>query len=212
MKKAVLLLIITKLIILLSVVVTRADNESTDLSINFQGRQVNENVELNWTLETENDVDFYIIEFSKDATKWSTLGNTSSKGNSAKQVRYNFTHTKADAGIIYYRIAQIFNSGTIAYSKTISINLKKGFINNSINICPNPVKDMILINIGLNENSICQFNLTDIIGNKFLNENKELMKGNNILNYDFSKLSDGIYLLKIYDNNGYCKTTKILKK
>lgn len=212
MKKAILLLIITKLLIVLSIVAAKADNETTDYSINISGKQINTDNQVIWTLESEYDVDFYIIEFSRDAANWAKIGETSSNGNSDDMVSYTYVHSNAEAGVTFYRISQIFTNGTIAYSKTITINSKQEIIKNSFYIYPNPVKDVAVINIALNDNFSWKFSLTDLHGNKISNESIDMIKGNNNLKFDFSKLSDGIYLFEITDNNGYRQTIKILKK
>ena len=79
MKKAILLLIITKLIIFLCITIAKADNETTDYSIMVEGKQISTDNQLTWTIESENEVDFYLIEFSRDAKNYNKIGEIDSK-------------------------------------------------------------------------------------------------------------------------------------
>lgn len=120
MKKAVLLLIITKIIILLSLTILKASSEISDNSIWVKCSHISENNHIVWKLESERDIDFYTIEVSSDAKIYYKLADISSIGNSEREIVYSFLHKNAGSSISFYRIAQISKSGEIAYSKTFN--------------------------------------------------------------------------------------------
>ena len=120
MRKAVLLLIITKIIILLSLTILKASSEISDNSIWVKCTPISKNNHIVWKLESEREIDFYTIEVSHDAKTYFKLVDVSSYGNSEKEIVYSFLHKNAGSAISIYRIVQISKSGEIAYSKTFN--------------------------------------------------------------------------------------------
>lgn len=120
MKKAVLLLIITKIIILLSLTILKASSDISDSSIWVKCSHISQNNHIVWKLESEREIDFYTIEVSHDAKTFNKLADVSSFGNSEKEIVYSFLHKNAGSAISFYRIAQFSKSGEIAYSKTFN--------------------------------------------------------------------------------------------
>lgn len=51
----------------------------------------------------------------------------------------------------------------------------------------------------------------DIIGTKMFEQNKDLIKGLNTVQFDFSSFAKGAYILHFTDNTGKTHTTKFVK-
>lgn len=77
---------------------------------------------LLWITSTEKNNDHFEIEKSTDALKWETIGFIKGKGNSLKQVNYEYSDYDFNQNIIYYRLVQVDTDGKKEYFKTISIN------------------------------------------------------------------------------------------
>jgi len=95
------------------------------------------------------------------------------------------------------------NVGILNYTNNNSINL----------ITPNPIKnnEHIKLQINADGNSKAIIQLFNITGNKLLEYNVNINKGNQIVDIIYEKLTQGIYLLKFIDtNNLFSQTIKII--
>jgi len=81
---------------------------------------------LNWKTATE--VNNYGFEIERSLSShslsevWETMGFVAGSGNSNSVKDYSFTDKKVAAGKYAYRLKQIDNDGTFAYSKEIEVN------------------------------------------------------------------------------------------
>lgn len=94
---------------------------------NFEARQNEELVELNWTTSMEQNNDFFTIERSFDGKNFFELSTVAGAGNSEELLDYNFTdRTAAELlgnGVAYYRLSQTDYDGTTNVAKTIQVEL-----------------------------------------------------------------------------------------
>ena len=120
-------------------------------------------------------------------------------GDSNTSTDENPIHTYA-ATNLYDVILTVTNScGSDVYNMNINVALSIYSINNyNINIYPNPVKD--ILNIELENNSKAMYQIFDITGKIIVED--EIRKGENQKSIQLSNLSSGIYNLRLtIDNN-----------
>ncbi len=104
----------------------------------------------------------------------------------------------------YYVVATDINDCSVQ-SEEVTINILD--INtwdaiNQILIYPNPIQD--IINIQIDYNGIPQsveVSIKDIVGNTILQKTENFIPGNNNLSYTLPQLASGIYVLNIINNN-----------
>lgn len=89
----------------------------------FRAQVVNERVELAWATTWERNADRFIIERSRDLREFGALGSVSAKGTTDQTQRYTFTDAFPDGGTTYYRLKQIDDNGTTAYTKPVAVIL-----------------------------------------------------------------------------------------
>lgn len=77
-------------------------------------------VHVNWTTESEDGVDLYIIERSFNRLGWEIVGT--SEPMFKEGGRYHFLDQKPMEGKNFYRIRQSNQSGGIAFSRTTAVN------------------------------------------------------------------------------------------
>ncbi len=115
------------------------------------------------------------------------------------QGNHNFTDTKPFAGNNYYRLAITSNDGQVEYSNII---LLKNQAKRLIFVYPNPITD--LLNININASSAAGYNclVYDVSGRLLFSKQYSVAQGTQIIQVPLSKLAPGIYTVKLTDAAG----------
>ncbi len=153
---------------------------------------------LRWIVQ-ESNVSNYEVQKSVDNVQWNTMATINSKGTGSND--YAFTDNTPLQTTTYFRIKQTDVDGRLGYSTIVKLNFNKSAF--SVNVYPNPVKDMINISVGTN-----LINTTV----RLYNATSKLVQ-TKLLTTGFSQISlqnypTGIYLLK-FDNG---ETQTIIKE
>lgn len=86
------------------------------------------------------------------------------------------------------------------------LSVEENRLENAIAIYPNPTKEIIKIDLKSNEINLSEISIID-------NQGKEILKQtNNLQTIDISKLSSGIYFIKIKNDSNITITRKIIKE
>lgn len=175
--------------------------------LSFEVAKNEKDAYLSWKTSTELNADKFEIERSEDGLIFKKIGDVKASGNSNTIKAYHFLDKNAGANLIgqelYYRFAQLDLDGKIIYSPVRSINFKLN--QTGIHVFPNPSIDVITIQAG-NEQVGLNYLIADERGRK-------VSKGklnNTSTRVDISRLSPGIYFVKIGDLNK--ETVKIIKQ
>lgn len=110
--------------------------------VSFTGKAVEETVALKWETTEEVNASHFEVQRSSDARHFEPIGNVAAKGESKIRITYAFTDTSPLPGTNYYRLKQIDQDGTYAFSKTISVTSNSEL---RISVYPNPVTDVLRI-------------------------------------------------------------------
>lgn len=119
-------------------------NPSRSLPIDFlnaKAFQVGQTIKVFWTSAAEKEMQEYMIERGDDAFTYTAIGRVIAKGNSVGQTSYEFTDVQPLFGKSFYRIKAIDKNGRSTYSAVMK--MQYGRVDNTLTIYPNPVKDMI---------------------------------------------------------------------
>ena len=177
--------------------------------MSFTGDATELGNELYWKTMAEINNDYFVIESSVDAGNFSPIGNIDGAGNSVQPIDYYFLDQDPIAGVTYYRLKQVDFDGKFSYSDIVAV---KRLSAGEIVLTPNPVKDILNIEINVTEGGLYSFALTDLLGST-IQKDVALSKGNNQIKWDvFKELAQGFYVLKIIDNNGALISTNKLVK
>ncbi len=106
----------------------------------FSASRQNNSAKLLWTVNEDEKVSGYDIEYSNDTEHWQTIGHIESNNSSAGLKTYNYTHNDYSQGKNFYRIAQLLQSGRKNISEIRLIDTRDI---GKIYIGPNPVNDVI---------------------------------------------------------------------
>ncbi len=177
---------------------------------------------IEWSVQSEFDLDYYDIEVSVfDSKSFSPINKVLPKEQSSGKLIYSFEdYDLQGAGIYYYRIKQVDLNGDFSYSKIVAIsvsNFEDGE-DYTINMYPNPVVNELTVE------SIFKYSVSsmkgdiyddtgrlvvrDILDIKNINLNKKQQH-----KLDVSELNQGLYTLKLQiDDHIIVKNFIVLNK
>jgi Secretion system C-terminal sorting domain len=158
---------------------------------------------LNWKTATEVNTNKFEIEMSTQPNNmYAKVGSIAAKGNSTTIESYTFSYPMQTGVVYYFRLKIINLDGTYAYSsiQTISCMDKQ-----EITFYPNPTKDIVkiagmekgknIVSILCNDGRVIKYITTN-------NANAELT---------LAGLPNGMYILKMQNENGSVQVKRIVK-
>jgi hypothetical protein len=166
------------------------------------------NIEVEWTVTNEKNVNQYDVERSTDGVQFAKVGSVPA-GNTGTG-NYTWLDQQVLAGYYYYRIKSIDNKGKEQYSKTVKVLM--GSDKPAISIYPNPITNGIinlrLLNLPAGKYGI---RLMNQLGQIIVSKQIFRMAGSSTetIQWDYN-LSHGIYQLQITLPDGGTKIIKVL--
>ncbi len=157
---------------------------------------------VKWIVATPTvNSDKFEIEYSADGQKWNTIGTVNI--SNTNQGGYQFLHTGAPGGNLYYRIKEIDIDGAYIYSNIVAIYNKNAAGNYFV--FPNPANNFITITSPGNPAGKTKAILYDAVGKQLIS----LRMTASIQQINTAIFPNGAYVLKIEDD-GITVTQKIL--
>ncbi|MBK9257726.1 MAG: T9SS type A sorting domain-containing protein [Saprospiraceae bacterium] len=161
---------------------------------------------LSWQTSSEVNNDFFEVERSMDGIYFTTLGQVKGFGNRSEPTNYHFIDESTKGGNTYfYRIKQVDFDGTHDFSIILSVVMKVTGI--SISASPNPVKDLIIIQLENVVNEDIELHIFSPFGQRvktFYYHPEQLSS-----EIDISDLSPGLYYIS--SNFHEIKPAKFIK-
>lgn len=167
----------------------------------FDGKQVDDNVELTWTTNSEINNNYFEIQKSTDGFVFQAIGQVSGHGNSSSIHNYTFTDESTRSGKYYYRLKQIDFDGTFAYSDIIVVESK---LKSEIIFYPNPATTAVKFkNVKASEFTAKVYGVS---GELLL---EETLDSHKFLNVSF--LESGYYILETTEEGVLSRSQLIIK-
>lgn len=166
----------------------------------------NESVVINWYATYETNFKEFEIERSTNGTDFLKIGTVQGKN----LANYSFTDQNLpQATVVYYRLKMVDIDGKFEYSKIVPVKLNNSLKNNIL-IYPNPVKNVLKIQLKsvLAENS--QLQIVDLTGRTVMQST--LKNRSNVITEDVSKLPAGRYILRILSSAEVINSSFIIMK
>jgi hypothetical protein len=162
--------------------------------LDFQAKVNGLVVNLDWTVATEKDNNYYFIERSSDAFQFVSIGKVKSQGNSNTSQSYQFTDFNPLKGISYYRIKQVDFNGAETFSQVRTVRFDQ--LIGWISYYPNPASNQLKFDLTQTNANEVQINIDNSIGqtvwSKTLNPQNQ-----SEYNLDISNWAKGVYLINI---------------
>ena len=92
--------------------------------ISFEAKNYNSSNRIHWSTASENNNDYFTLEYSSDADHWEELAQIDGAGTSSSTRTYSFEHRDFTPGVNYYRLMQFDYDGTKKTFNAISIDNK----------------------------------------------------------------------------------------
>ncbi len=156
-------------------------------------------IEVKWNVESEYDIQSYIVEKSIDGRTFAPIGTVIA--TNSRSYTFNDASVLSDK-IFYYRIKIVDISGNIKYSNIVFVKKNTG---NDIVIFPNPVLDLLNIG-GLKANTTIK--LFNAAGQIVVEKNTTASS----LSMDVSSIKPGIYTLQFFNNTNEQVSKKVIKQ
>ena len=174
--------------------------------IYFRASVSSENtVALTWSTASEVNNDYCSIERSPDAKKFSVVARVEGAGDKHQTSTYSADDARPLSGVSYYRLKQTDMDGTFAYSRIVKVETAD--IKGLISTYPNPTTDQLIIRLAASPVTACGYELFEKDGRLV----KEGLIKDAVTALDISRLSAGIYLLKVNKDGHSQQTFRVMK-
>jgi hypothetical protein len=176
----------------------------------FSASLLNGGVRLNWRTETEVNNYGFDVERKSVNGNWDKISFVSGYGNSNSPKEYSYTDNSVREGKYSYRLKQVDNDGSFAYSNILEITFQKVVEYNLAQNYPNPFNPNTNISFILPESGNVKLTIFNLLGQEIkilVNGFKE--SGLHNISFDAKNLNSGIYLYKLEANN-FTQTRKMI--
>jgi hypothetical protein len=152
-------------------------------------------VDLNWTVAMEKDLEYYSVEKSEDAVNYIEIERIYNlTGNSNTMKHYRASDKKpSSAKVNYYRLKEVDKGGEYNYSPTRSVYFSDK--DAELNLVPNPANDMAELSFTSETDKPCGIIIYDKKGTKVEDRFYYALAGQNTIELDLRKYEAGIYFV-----------------
>ena len=152
---------------------------------------------FNWQTVSEENNDFFTLEYSIDGEIFKSFSEVDGAGNSFEELNYEYTESNLSirADVIYFRLKQTDFDGKFSYSSIVPISLDGSLSLNSFYLVPNPVQDIGTIKLlQFDRNRVYE---AEIYNSMTLTSEISFTIANGEVSFDFSRLASGVYFIKV---------------
>ena len=153
---------------------------------------------LSWITTQEINTDRFIVERGADSRNFTAIGEVTAAGNSSGNINYSFIDHTPVRGVNFYRLKVVERNGNTKYSDVRSVR-NEGTAD--IAVYPNPVKDMMMVNISSDKIDRAIITITDMNGKLLQVKNTAITEGSNYININTGAMAKGTYIVKIQLND-----------
>lgn len=180
----------------------------------FKGRLSDNQALLNWSTPSNKGINYFEIEKGTDGSTFNSIGKINPQSSSEDITNYNLTdniNVFTDP-FIYYRLKTVGYNGQIAYSKIVKLYIgeKQG---EAITITPNPVRDVMRLNISSSTRGSAELSIYDVAGRQMMSLPVSVQKENTMVEVNgFQSWPRGIYSVKVsLGNSIFIKRMVLIK-
>lgn len=168
----------------------------------------NSTVTISWVTAGEQNSSRFEIQRSNNGTSWQTIGIVPAAGFSSTTKNYFYTDNAALAGADLYRIAEFDINGSQMLSPVKKLHCIVE--NNSLNAYPNPVNNILQLQVHAVQNGSTVLQIHSADGKLLLSKPVTLIKGSNQFSWRIDQLAAGNYFIS--SENHLFETITIVKQ
>lgn len=180
--------------------------------VDFTGTTENCQHQLAWTTATERSNDYFSVEQSFDGLQFSQIGRVDGAGNSDQAIDYQFDLELLTSEPAYYRLRQVDEDGTYAFSDVIRLESDCGQPTASlVEVFPNPVTKALRINGMSSEQGKGKAVIYNGLGARVKTKEFDLPEGKFIRTIDVNDLPTGNYFIHFQGTSSELSVQKFQK-
>ena len=173
-------------------------------------------VDVNFSVVSQINNDYFLIERSTDAMDWEVVGQIDGVegGNSNTQMDYVFVDNNPLANLSYYRLTQVDFDGKSKTFYPVSTTCGGSEGGLPIDVYPNPASNEVTVELELDnyQGNDVYYTITDATGKAVLSDYVQLDRGFNKHTLDIGKLPNGVYILRFNQTKDHITETRIVKR
>ena len=173
-------------------------------------------VDVNFSVVSQINNDYFLIERSTDAMDWEVVGQIDGVegGNSNTQMDYVFVDNNPLANLSYYRLTQVDFDGKSKTFYPVSTTCGGSEGGLPIDVYPNPASNEVTVELELDnyQGDDVYYTITDATGKAVLSDYVQLDRGFNKHTLDIGKLPNGVYILRFNQTKDHITETRIVKR
>lgn len=167
---------------------------------------------ISWSMDSEDEVEMYILEKSVDGQLWIELAVVNSRPTQSGPQNYSFLDEETHfSDVTYYRISAEMETGAIKVLQTEAWTPNFKAATSQLRIAPNPVNDESYISLvfDLDDAREVQFTIVNDLGQVIKQETVSLTN-NNKITIDRAGLNTGHYLVSVSSENNIQLNSKLV--
>lgn len=158
----------------------------------------NRTVTLDWAVEQDDELAYFILERAKDGLVFKPFGQID-RATPNGLINYTFVDDSPFPDRSYYRLKLVDKNGSFSYSSIETILLEGMAL---MDIFPNPVRDELQAYVLSNQAETLTLEVVDQLGRVVLQQQMPIDIGQQRLSLPTATLSAGIYLLRVTNSQG----------
>ena len=153
---------------------------------------------VNWSTGSEQNSAWFQMERSYNGFDFLPIGQVPAAGYSNSTIQYQFTDNSAAGTVLFYRIKLVDADGRFQYSKLVKL-AKAGSQQQGFTLYPNPAVNTF--SVALTEIATADMHIQVINELGQIVSAARLVKGAQLIQFDISKLTKGIYAVRLTGTN-----------
>jgi hypothetical protein len=175
--------------------------------VDFSASCIEDGVQLTWSVGSEHNNDYFVIERSQDGRDWQEIKNIPSQGNTSTTRTYSSLDAVPSDEIFYYRLSQVDKDLRRKIFKTISSQCYSK--QEEFRFFPNPAAKEInvVFNAAQVHNGLLV--ITDQLGRTCMTQHLSLKKGSNVFLLPLT-LQPGVYIISYSSGVSHLQVRKMV--
>ena len=166
---------------------------------------------LNWRTTDEINLQHFELERSVNANRFTKIAILNANNN---QGQHSYQYSDVDFGTlpttnVYYRLKIVDNDGQYRYSNIIKLGKKQAI--QYVKVYPNPVKQMLMVQVEATTAGAYSLRVMDAAGKQCLIKEYQVNAGLQTLSIPVYMLAQGSYLLVMQQSDGSTTDVKFIK-
>jgi len=168
--------------------------------VDFHGELGNNDiVDLDWKVLNNQQVQYFEVERSYDGINFEKINQINTIAESTEAAySYNDDASKIYSKYVFYRIKVVDVNSHVSYSNIVNLKLSNSIGKTMVNIVPNPVKDVMQLQVFARTSKEIRIEFFDQAG-RLVSSTKFDQKGRSVISLDdLSNKPRGIYFALVY--------------